>query len=199
MKILDHFLSQPTGDLVKVFVMDGEGCNSYIRKAVFGELDRKQLDGLNWFSKLQFHELKAMADWPRYPIKAATMEGQYVYALGGVAHATKNAAGQMQSELRVIYCGDFFVDVAGTLQNNMPLPAFSRLDPMSDKLTALLNNPLFYVDQDIAEASIHRVNVPWQLKGALLMNLTCALCCVTWLQHGTKQTIKCKFPLVECL
>ena len=234
--MVDTFLSHPTGDLCKVLVMDGEGCNMLVRKALHGSLtakEKRNLASMKWFSKLEHMPLQGLESWPRMPIQAAKIDGQFVYAVPGVAHAQKNANGQLQSEIRVLFFGSYFADASGTLAHSMPLPAFLRSDPMSDRLSSLLNCPLYMIedydpdtclyfnvfqcisfyfiflsissvlehymlfevylymvviffwwftilDQESPDGlSIQNVQVPWHMRGLLLYNLSCALCCVS--------------------
>ena len=157
-KVIDAFMSCSTGELVKVLVMDGEACNTLVRQAVHGQLVDSRLKDLKWFGKLKFHSIKGFQDLPRCPILAATYEEEYIYLMPGVAHALKNANGQLTSELRVLYFGRYWADPSGTLANAMPLPAFSRLDPMSDRLAALLMSPQFLVGEPVSWPNLHSEN-----------------------------------------
>ena len=73
----------------------------------------------------------------------------HIFALCGPAHAMKNATGGLMSSCKVLYYGSLYADPAGALQNGLPVPAFVRKDSMSDRLAALLCNPMFLLqDQD---------------------------------------------------
>ena len=144
-RIIDVFMDSSVGSLVKVMVMDGEGCNTLIRQAMFGQLKDPRLDTLAWFSKLKHHTIQATQDLPRFPAKAASWGDEHVYLMPGIAHSLKNANGQLTSELHILYFGRFWADAAPTLANNMPLPAYGRLDPMSDRLAAVLMCPQFLI------------------------------------------------------
>ena len=139
-------MAMPAGELIRVLMFDGEGCNGLVRKVVHGMADREltaKLQELRWFSQLRHTSIKGVEDWPSFPIRACKIGDEHVYALCGPAHAIKNSCGQVMSELRVVYFGNFFADAAGTLSHYMPLPAYIRADPMSDRLAALLQCPTF--------------------------------------------------------
>lgn len=150
--MVDYFFSHEPGELVKIVIVDGEGCNGLMKRAIFGQISsafRKRLDGLQWFSRLKHVSLAGVEDWPRCPIKACKLDDQWIYAMPATAHSQKNSCGQLQSNIRVLYFGNFFADVSGALANSLPVPAFVRRDTMSDRLAALLCNPLFMVcDRD---------------------------------------------------
>ena len=150
-RIMDAFLHQ-VGDYFKVLLFDGEGCNTLIRKIVHGVAPPEvmiRLDQTFFFKELSHTEIPGLSQLPRCPIRMCLIKDDPFFALTAPQHASKNASAQMMSEIRVLFCGRYAVDATGTLQANMPAPAFSRKDPMSDRLNSLLCNPMFMLrEQD---------------------------------------------------
>lgn len=172
LRIVDHFMQSPMGELCRLLVFDSEGCNIMIRKAFCGTLEPLQMQkvrSLPFFGQLEFENLKGLEDWPHLPMKLCKVRGEYVFALAGPAHSTKNAAGQLVSTSKVLYFGRFFSDAAGTLQNSMPLPAFMRRDAMSDRLCSLLSSPLFLVDFEVPRHQQYPNNFKFYLIAGRLM------------------------------
>eukprot|EP00435_Cladocopium_sp_Y103_P024467 s2243_g6.t1 len=144
--MLDAFMVRAS-PFVKMFVFDGESCNNVLRNAIHGTLDatlRRKLLSTEFFSQLNHAGIPGFEALPRLPIKHCTTDsGRSLYALCGAAHAMKNACGQLMSSGRVLFFGRHYADAAGALAHGLPLPAFGRKDAMSDRLCALLCNPLF--------------------------------------------------------
>ena len=143
-RLVDKILSGSIGDLCSCLIMDGEGCNQVVRRLIQGVPDadaKRKLDSTVFFKHLR-HEPFPLK-WPRVPQKLCTISGDPFFAVVGPAHTMKNAAGQIQSHIRTLFFGDHFADLAGSLQQGMPWPAFQRADPMSDRLCSLLAAPLF--------------------------------------------------------
>lgn len=174
-------------DYVRLIVCDGQGCHGLLRNAIWGNLDpafRRKIMDTSWFSLLRHKELPGLEDIPNFPFKLCMLGDNPVYCLAGPAHAAKNAAGQALSPAKVLYYGVHFCDPAATLQNSMPVPAYCRKDPMSDRLCSLLSSPWFLISQDDI-ADLNEVHIPWHLRGFLLWGVTTALCVVAW-QHKVK-------------
>lgn len=134
-----------------IVIFDGESCNQGIKAAIHGTLDgasRRALEGTSFFEHLQHTQVKGLEDLPHLPIQACTFDGSYIFALPGPAHACKNSAGQVMSECKLLHFGSYAADCAGALSLDMPIPAFCRKDPMSDRLCSLLSNPFFLVHCD---------------------------------------------------
>ena len=145
--MVDHFMLQ-AASYVKIFIFDGEGCNSVLRQVVHGTapatLRRRVLNVTQFFSQLRHVDVQGFESLPRIPLMhCLTSTGRALYALCAPAHAMKNAAGQLMSSGRVLFYGEHYADAAGALSNGLPAPAFSRKDAMSDRLCALLCNPMF--------------------------------------------------------
>ena len=142
---------------VKLFVFDGESCNSVLRNVIRGTADaslRRKLYSTQFFSRLNHASIPGFEALPRVPMKHCTTDsGRSLYALCGSAHAMKNACGQLMSSGRVLFFGHYYADASGGLPMGLPLPAFVRKDAMSDRLSALLCNPLFLLRD--AEPSLH--------------------------------------------
>ena len=98
-------------------------------------------------------------------------------------HAAKNVGGQLNSPLRTLMFGQIFTDTTAARALGMPPCSYARTSPMSDALHAGLFNP-FYTVLDPAVAVKH-AEIPWNLRGFLLLNLCTALCCVAYLKRGT--------------
>ena len=79
---------------------------------------------------------------PRMPVKLCKIQGQIYYGLPGPAHSAKNSASQLCSEATVLFFGHFMADPSGSLEFDMPLPAYCRKDSMADRLTSLVSCPL---------------------------------------------------------
>lgn len=143
-RVVDHVLSRSLGDLCACLIMDGEGCNMAIKKMIHGLADAamlRKMQNLQFFSKLQHTEIPL--DWPKVPMKIATIDDEPFFGIIGPAHTMKNSAGQLQSHIRTLYYGNIFADVSGALAHSLPWPAFQRRDAMSDRLCALLAAPHF--------------------------------------------------------
>lgn len=134
---------------VKLIVFDAESCNHLVRSCIHGCLEatyQRRLGETQFFQTLRHSKISGLESLPRFPISICqAQDNECIYALPGPAHAGKNAVGQMQSEGRLLFYGDYMCDSAGTLEYSMPLPAFTRKDAMSDRLAALLSCPLFCV------------------------------------------------------
>ena len=151
--MIDELMTNATGDLIKILVFDGEACNGLIRRLVQGvlRLPAEKQRRLKFFAELRFEDLPDV-QYPRLPVRLCKVAKEYIYAMPGPAHSQKNAVGQIMSHIRVIHCGNYFCDAAGCLPHNLPLPAFRREDPMSDRLSALFNSPLYMISD--AEARL---------------------------------------------
>ena len=148
--MVDHVMML-SHSYVKMLVCDGEGCNQSIRAAIHGDMEarlRRKLLDTKFFSDIKHRKVPGMECLPRFPIACAFYEESALFAMPGPAHAVKNCAGQICAEGKLVFFGVHFCDAAGTIGNGMPLPAFSRRDPMSDRLTSLLSNPLFLLSDE---------------------------------------------------
>lgn len=145
-KVIDRVLSQNLGDLCSCLIMDGEGCNQMVLKIIHGDIDSDmqiKVEKLGFFRKVRHAPIPL--DWPRLPIKLCLVDGDPFFGLVGPADTMKNAAGQLQSPIRILYYGEYFADCAGMLQHGVPWPAFQRRDAMSDRLCSLLASPQFLI------------------------------------------------------
>lgn len=137
-------------DRVRVFLFDGEAANQVVRSVVHGELDaifRRKIKDFKFFSRLTWQECPCAQELPRFPIKLCQVDrAEYIHAMPGSAHALKNSAAQICSPRKVVFFGSFMTDCSGGLAFDLPLPAFSRRDPMSDRLCSLLSNPMFLAE-----------------------------------------------------
>eukprot|EP00435_Cladocopium_sp_Y103_P041609 s486_g11.t1 len=147
-RMVDHFMQQ-AASYVKVFIFDGEGCNGVLRQVVHGTASatlKRRVLNTDFFSQLRHVEVQGFECLPRNPLMhCLTGTGRALYALCAPAHAMKNAAGQVMSSGRVLFYGEHYADASGALSNGLPMPAFSRKDAMSDRLCALLCNPMFVI------------------------------------------------------
>lgn len=139
-------------DYVRVLLFDGGACNQVLRSIIHGQMDnsfRRKVVDLKYFSKLSYSECPGMQDLPRFPMKTCFVDKtEQIFALQGPSHALKNGASQVCSESKVVFFGHFMCDFSGALQNDLPLPAYSRKDAMSDRLCSLLSHPLFLIHSD---------------------------------------------------
>lgn len=83
--------------------------------------------------------------YPFLPI--ANLVCRTICWLLAIGHASKNCAGQMNSPVRDIHFGSFWVDASGARGLGLPAFAYTRNEPMSDALHCALWNP-FWVLQD---------------------------------------------------
>lgn len=145
--MVDEVMHQARGHITMV-VCDSESCNHMVLQAIHGSLDaklRRKIMDTKWFSQLTHRKIPGMDVLPRCPMMLAFDEDRAVYAPGGVAHAVKNSSSQVLTEHKLLYFGVYAADPSGSLQYGMPLPAFCKRDSMSDRLTALLSCPIFYI------------------------------------------------------
>lgn len=177
--MVDAFMNEEPGKLVRIIILDGEACNGFIRKAIHGTLgrsERRRIQQLSWFSRVQHEELPGVDSWLRFPMFSCKVDSEYIFALSGPAHAQKNALAQCLSPIRTVFCGNLWCDMAGTLECSIPLPAFMQLDPMSDRLAALACCPLFMVDP-----KADKIVIPWHSRGLLVWSSSCAMCLASWI------------------
>lgn len=156
---MDRVLAEALGNLCACLIMDGEGCNQMIRRIIHGDMDpdlRRRVQNLRFFSRLRFQPLAL--DWPRVPMQLCTIDQEPLFAIVGPAHTMKNSAGQLQSHVRSIFCGDYFADLSGSLPHGIPWPAFQRKDPMSDRLCSLLCSPQYLIVPVVAWLAFHSVD-----------------------------------------
>lgn len=147
LRIVDEVMFQ-AADFVQMFIFDGETCHQIIRSAVHGDANlaiKRQLMETKFFSKIRYRPIEGLESLPRIPLKIAFVDGHPLWALPGPAHALKNAAAQLCAEGKVLQFGLYFADASGALSGGLPLPAFTRKDPMSDRLCSLLSNPLYLI------------------------------------------------------
>lgn len=148
MKIIDSFLATAI-PYVQVIIMDAEGCNQLLKRILHGRLDsqlRRRIPQTKVLSSVQYSDLEGLESLPRVPIKICTVEGHLLFGMPGMAHALKNSGGQLMSEVRVLTFGVHVADAVGGIECGLPQTAYQRKDPMSDRLSALLANPLFLVE-----------------------------------------------------
>lgn len=141
--MIDEFMHH-AAEYVRIFVCDSEACNLLVKSAIHGDLDRsflRKISETRFFSQLKHMEVPGLESLPHFPMRLCLLDGDPLYCMPGPAHATKNSAAQMMSSTKVVYFGTHFADASGTLTKGMALPAFTRRDPMSDRLCSLLSNP----------------------------------------------------------
>jgi len=84
----------------------------------------------------------------------------------------------LRSHVRCIYVGAFPVDYSATRDLGCPPGAWSGVDSQSDVQAALFLNPYFLIAEVPgvnAEGTFQPPEVPWSLRGALLINLVQSL------------------------
>ena len=173
------------------------------------EDERREMSHLPFLRDLRYDEFPDCC-LPRIPAKRCWLGHEPFFCLPGPLHALKNVAGQASSANRVLYYGRYFADSWGLLQHGLPVPAFCRSDPMSDRLSPFFlprtlvswanltdfccfagvdaesffscKRPGWRFSQD---CPLEDVEIPWHLRGCLLWSLTTALCVVTGLQWTT--------------
>ncbi|CAK9028794.1 Uncharacterized protein SCF082_LOCUS18513, partial [Durusdinium trenchii] len=177
LRIVDAFMIQ-AHHFVRALVFDGATQHQALRRICYGNLTEqdKQLlqdPALRFFSRLA-HTPLPEHDLPRLPIRVPSFEGEPFFCLGGPCHATKNTGGQVTSPCRTVHMGRYWVDMSGALLLGLPGTAYTRKDPQSDALHALLCSPWFYTATPDAELPLMRVC--WSTRGALLWSLCSAMC-----------------------
>lgn len=174
---LDRFMEAAHG-YVKGVIFDAATPHQIVRRFFFGvpTAEDKRIAttlGLKFFAKLAYHPLPDNS-LPRLPIQLVTYGGEAHFAFPGVCHAAKNTGSQVQSVLRTVHLGQFWVDLTGARGQGLPPPAFSRDDSQSDAIQALLSNPFFYVPSP--QGQLDTIPVLWSTRGALLWSVSTALC-----------------------
>lgn len=145
--MLDEFAAR-SSEFCKIFICDGEACNSMLKLAIFGQMDpaqRRRMFDMKFFSRLKHQDIAGLEEVPNLPIKVCFVDEDPVFCLTGPAHAIKNAVGQVCSETKVLHFGRHFCDATGCLEYNMPIPSYTRKDSMSDRLASLFGNPFFLI------------------------------------------------------
>ncbi|CAK8991551.1 Uncharacterized protein SCF082_LOCUS2894 [Durusdinium trenchii] len=175
--LLGRVLEKASG-IVRALVFDQHSSQLFIRKVIHGQLqgmDPIELRALPWFGKLSYESLPACC-LPRLPVRLCKepVSGEYFWALPGVCHSSKNLNGQMVSPLRTLFFGELFTDNTQCRVHGLPPAAYSRVNPQSDKLNSLVNNPFFLVDS--VEGSLEAMTIPWSLSGLCIHNCMTALC-----------------------
>ena len=106
------------------------------------EEDRRELSHMPFLRELRHVELPSCA-LPRIPARLCMRDGHPFYCMPGPMHVLKNVGAQAASACRILYYGKYFTDTSGLLRNGLPVPAYTRHDPMSDRLAALMASPFF--------------------------------------------------------
>ena len=151
--IIDEFMHYAS-DYVKVIISDGETCNTLLRKVVHGvgrilPEHKKRLSKLKFFSLVRHHQIAGVEALPRFPMQMCCIRDRTLFVMGATAHCLKNSSAQAMASHRVLMFGKFFCDASPCLRHALPVPAFARKDPMSDRLNALLCSPLFMISQKV--------------------------------------------------
>jgi hypothetical protein len=167
------------GFFVKLLVWDGAGTNSYVRKAMHGQiadLSDKLLE-VPWFSSLSYQAMP-LSNLPRVPIMVAKYEGEVVWGIPEACHADKNSGGAVSTHVRTVYCGRLSVDTSGARNQGLAPHAFARQKPTSDTLQHMLFNP--YVLPKSVDQVLSNMQVPWNLRGFEVFNVVVTLCIASW-------------------
>lgn len=148
--MLDEFAHR-VSDFCQIFISDNESCNQILKAAIWGELSpelkRKMFD-TKWFCKLKHSNIQGLEILPHMPLRLCTVNEEPIFAMTGPAHSEKNAFTQIAVDCRTVHCGRHFVDATGCLEHQLPIPAYVRKDPQSDRLCSLLASPFFMVPSD---------------------------------------------------
>ncbi|CAK9013633.1 unnamed protein product [Durusdinium trenchii] len=202
-----HIVSRLLGSgahLVKGITFDAHMSHAYFKEALFGyfETAKKEelpLSELPFFCEVEYIPLPSHA-LPRLPMNLCRYKGEFIWPLPGSCHAAKCAAGQLNSPLRCLMFGRFVADSSHARSYGLPPAAYARSEPMSDWLHAMLYNPYYTVrSPDILTGE---ADVPWQLRGFLVFNLTVALCTAVTM-HRTMAVVErcqnamCGFLLID--
>jgi hypothetical protein len=134
-------------------------------------LPEKTLTDVPFFGQLSYEQMPSSVI-SNLCFSQPFYKGEAVFALNGPAHLQKNFTGAMRSG-KMMYFGDYFVDLQGTLDCGVPPASFCGYDGQSDLLAALLVSPYHYVVE--IPASPSEAKIPWCLRGAFLLNLTMAM------------------------
>ncbi|CAK9000478.1 unnamed protein product [Durusdinium trenchii] len=90
-------------------------------------------------------QIKCIAAQVTLPLQLCMRNEDSAYAMSGPLRCSENSGGQLNSPLRTMYCGRFFMDSTITKEYGMPPAVYSRMGPMSDKAQAVLMNPYFLI------------------------------------------------------
>ena len=112
-------------------------------------------------------------------------------------HANKNTSGQLCSMLRTCTYGEYWADVTLARSHGLPPAAYSREEPMSDKLNSLLTNPFFLVEE--VDGRLNSLVVPWALRGATVHNVVCAMALAPALHRDLTLLQRCELGLTAFL
>lgn len=148
-RIIDLVLSY-VSEHVRVVICDGEGCNNHIKQVIQGTLPpdlRRKMHGFQLLKNVCYKEIEALSSVPGLRPKLCYIHGNLMYGLPAPAHSAKNSSAQLLSESKLLYYGMYFADPTGCLEYNMPVPAYTRKDAMSDRLNSLLTCPLFMLPE----------------------------------------------------
>ena len=177
-KIIDEMMYH-SKDFVRILVCDGEACNRLVKNAIFGDATpdyRRKILDTKYFSHVHHRKIAGLEGLPRFPLLSATVDGEAMYFLPGTAHACKNAAAQISSSTKIVHFGMHAADASGLLSAGLPLPAYSRKDPMSDRLSSLLANPMYLIGVDQALWLMYIHFFQWRRVKRCCMMLHVILC-----------------------
>ena len=145
--MLDAFM-QHASEYVRIFICDSEACNLMLKALIHGTVEssmKRKIAETRFFSRIRYCEVPGLSDLPSFPMRLCQFDGDFLYCMPGAAHAAKNSCAQLMAPHKLLHFGAYFADASGTLLNDMPLPAFCRRDPMSDRLASLLACPFYMV------------------------------------------------------
>ena len=149
---------------------DNHGSHRFIKQLMLGiktSLPEKTLTDVPFFGQLSYEQMPSSVI-SNLCFSQPFFKGEPVFALNGPANLQKNVAGAMRSG-KMIFYGDHFVDLQGTLDCGLPPASFGGFDSQSDLLAALLVSPYHYVVE--MPASPSEAKIPWCLRGGLPFEL----------------------------
>jgi hypothetical protein len=163
------------GGSIRSIAFDNHKSHELIKRVLLGQTDgidpyllaRTPFFGEIVHSSLPDHGL------PRFPFRKAAFRGDFIWAVNGVCHLQKNIVCQMRSALRTIYFGNLWLDLSAARDLGLPPAAYSGHDQMSDEQAACCLNPYVLVEDTTTNA--RDVQIPWSLRGLLVVNVVSAL------------------------
>ena len=160
-----------SGYNVRSLVFDNHSSHKEITEALLGHVVCKP--DVPFFSELELEPLPATC-LLNFQFCIPRFQNQVINALNGPLHLQKNVVSACRSHVRTLYMGSFAVDFAACRDNGMPCGAYCGFDSQSDVEGALFLNPFFLL-KEMPDDPNQAKEVPWSLRGALLLNLLQAM------------------------
>ena len=169
------YVLESGGDMIRNITFDNASNHRLVKCFLLGMghgLDSQTVKTLPFWKDIKWASLPE-SRLPRFPYRKALIDNQVLCPWNGPAHIQKNLVGNLRSAARTVMFGRFSVDPSGSLDLYLPPGSYVGYDATSDRESASFLNPY--------HLNIHMVNklenleVPWCLRGSMLINLTGSL------------------------